>query len=102
MTMSQTAGLLRLQDMDPIIRTYERLRRQLSTQQAIDAVWTGFLEALDGLPADARVAFLMSDIFEASIDEVAAVLHRDAANCRGLVEDARAHIQAAGPRHARN
>jgi RNA polymerase sigma-70 factor (ECF subfamily) len=100
MDASQTCGLHRLLDMDPMIRTYERLRRQLSTRLPVDSVWDGFLDVLDGLPADARVALLLSDIFEASIDEVAALLHRDAAACRKLVDHARAHVQAAGPRRA--
>lgn len=86
--------------MDPITHTYECLRRQLSTRQTIDAVWMDFLDALDRLPPETRVAFLMTDIFESSIDEVAALLHKDAAICRGLVEDARAHIQAAGSHRA--
>ncbi|WP_448097963.1 sigma factor-like helix-turn-helix DNA-binding protein [Luteibacter yeojuensis] len=86
--------------MDPITRTYEWLRRQLSTRHTVDAVWAGFLDALDELPAEARVAFLMSDIFEASIDEVAMLLRKDAEACHALVELARAHIQAAGPRRA--
>lgn len=102
MAMSQTGESLRLSDMDPITHTHEQLYRQLSTRQSIHAVWAGFLAALDGLPADARVAFLMNDIFEASIEEVAIVLHKDPALCRSLVENARTHIQAAGPRQARN
>ncbi|NID14934.1 sigma factor-like helix-turn-helix DNA-binding protein [Luteibacter yeojuensis] len=101
MAMSQTAGPLRLLDMDPHTTVYESLRRQLSTRQPVDSVLNGLLDALDGLPPDARVAFLMSDIFEAGIDEVAMLLRRDAGACRELLHDARSYIQAAGSYHAR-
>ena len=87
--------------MDQPTTIYESLRRQLSTRQPLDAVFNGLLDALDGLPADARVAFLMSDIFEAGIDEVAMLLRRDAGTCRELLYDARHYIQATGTRHAR-
>jgi DNA-directed RNA polymerase specialized sigma24 family protein len=90
--------------MDQPISIYESLRRQLSTRQPVDAVFNGFLDTLDGLPADARVAFLMSEIFEAGIDEVALLLRRDPDACRALLHEARSCIQAARapgarPRH---
>lgn len=99
--MSQTANPLRLLDMDQHTKTYESLRRQLSTRQPVDTVFNGLLSALDGLPADARVAFLMSDIFEAGIDEVAMLLRRDAGACRALLRDARSYIQATGTHRTR-
>lgn len=99
--MSQTANPARLFDMDPTNATYESLRRQLSTRHPVDDVVDGLLDALNGLPADARVAFLMSDIFEAGIDEVALLLRRDVAACRELLNDARTYIQANGTRRAR-
>lgn len=92
--MSQTIVPPRLWDMDPCISVYESLRRQLSTRQPLDAVFNGLLDALEALPADARVVFLMSDIFEAGIDEVALLLRRDANACRELLHLARSYIQA--------
>jgi len=99
--MSQTANPPRLMDMDQPLSIYESLRRQLSTRQPVDAVFNRLLDALDGLPADARVAFLMSDIFEAGIEEVALLLRRDAGSCRELLHHARSYIQATGTCHAR-
>lgn len=81
--------------MDPNRSTYERLRRELASRQSTDTVWLGLLDALDRLPADARLAVLLSDIFEASIDDVASLLHRDTEACRRLVDDAHASIHAA-------
>ena len=99
--MSQTANRVRLLNMDEPKTIYESLRRQLSTRHPIDAVFHGLLDALDGLPADARVAFLMSDIFEAGIEEVALLLRRDAGTCRELLHHARSYIHSNGTRHAR-
>ncbi|NII54830.1 sigma factor-like helix-turn-helix DNA-binding protein [Luteibacter sp. SG786] len=82
--------------MDPHTSVYESLRRQLSTKQPLDAVFVGLLDTLEALPPDARVAFLMSDIFEAGIDEVSLLLRRDAAACRELLRVARSFIQEAG------
>jgi DNA-directed RNA polymerase specialized sigma24 family protein len=87
--------------MDQPISTYESLRRRLSTRLPVDAVFHGLLDALDGLPADARVVFLMSDFFEAGIDEVALLLRRDAGACRVLLHHARSHIHATGTCHVR-
>lgn len=84
--------------MDPHISVYESLRRQLATKQPLDAVFIGFLDTLEALPADARVAFLMCDIFEAGIQEVSLLLRRDAAACRELLRVARSFIQEAGVR----
>lgn len=82
--------------MDPHISVYESLRRQLALKQPLDAVFIGFLDTLEALPADARVAFLMCDIFEAGIEEVSLLLRRDAAACRELLRVARSFIQEAG------
>ncbi|HEY4291885.1 hypothetical protein [Luteibacter sp.] len=92
---------VRLLNMDQHTSTYESLRRQLSSRQPVDAVFNGLLDALDGLPADACVAFLMSDIFESGIDEVAMLLHRDAGACRELLHDARSYIRAGATRRPR-
>jgi DNA-directed RNA polymerase specialized sigma24 family protein len=59
-----------------------------------DVVWDGLLASLDQLPADARVAFLLSEVFDLRVEDVAALLRSDAGRCRALVEQARTHIQA--------
>jgi RNA polymerase sigma-70 factor (ECF subfamily) len=80
-SVSQTALLPRLLDMD------ER-------KDTADVVWTGLLAALDQLPTDARVAFLLSEVFDMRVDDVAVLLRRDVRHCRELVEEARSHIQS--------
>lgn len=79
--MSQPPRLPRLLDMD------ER-------NDSFDVVWPGLLALLDDLPADARVAFLLSQVFDMRVDDVAALLRSDAAHCRELVERAREQIHA--------
>jgi DNA-directed RNA polymerase specialized sigma24 family protein len=59
-----------------------------------DVVWAGLLASLDQLPTDARVAFLLSEVFDMGVVDVAALLRSDAPRCRELVEHARAHIQS--------
>ncbi|WP_139206733.1 sigma factor-like helix-turn-helix DNA-binding protein [Luteibacter sp. UNCMF331Sha3.1] len=92
---SQTDRLARLLDMEPMHSTYERLRSRWAAERQPDqAVWLGLLDALDQLPADARLAVLLSDVFETSIDVVASLLNRDTEACRRLVDDAHARIHA--------
>jgi RNA polymerase sigma-70 factor (ECF subfamily) len=57
------------------------------------AVWEGFLALLDQLPTNARVAFLLSEVFEMPMDDIAALVGRDVAGCQRLVEEARRVIQ---------
>jgi DNA-directed RNA polymerase specialized sigma24 family protein len=59
-----------------------------------DVVWEGLLASLDQLPADARIAFLLSEVFDMRLDDVAALINSDADRCRELVQRARAHIQS--------
>jgi len=59
-----------------------------------DVVWTGLLALLDQLPLDARVAFLLREVFDMRVDDVAGLLRCDARHCRDLVEQARSHIQS--------
>ncbi|MET0935673.1 MAG: sigma factor-like helix-turn-helix DNA-binding protein [Luteibacter sp.] len=59
-----------------------------------DAVWNGFLAQLDQLPTDARVAFLLSEVFDMHLDDVAALVGMDAMRCRQLIDHARGQIQS--------
>jgi len=56
----------------------------------MEDILTATLVALERLEPDARVAFLLHDIFDAGLDEVALILGRPEADCRGLVDRARA------------
>jgi len=60
-----------------------------------DAVWAGLLASLDQLPTEACVAFLLSEVFDMRVEDVAALIRCDTACCRELVERARAHVQVA-------
>jgi len=53
-------------------------------------ILTATLVALERLDPDARLAFLLYDIFDADLDEVAMTLGRPESECRGLVDHARA------------
>jgi DNA-directed RNA polymerase specialized sigma24 family protein len=79
--MSQAPWLLRLLNMD-------------GQNDSPDVVWAGLLASLDQLPTDARVAFLLSEVFDMRVEDVAALIRSDAPRCRQLVEQARAHIQS--------
>lgn len=54
-----------------------------------DNVWREFLCALDRLPPDVRVAFLLHEIFEASYEEIAGLIGLPSDICRRNVESAR-------------
>jgi DNA-directed RNA polymerase specialized sigma24 family protein len=81
LAVSQTHRLLRLLNMD-------------EPKDSSDVVWAGLLASLDQLPTDARVAFLLTEVFDMRVDDVAALLRRDVRHCRELVEEARSHIQS--------
>ena len=58
-----------------------------------------WLEALKEVsPGLYRVAFLLHDIFETPLNEVAAILKREAAAVRQLASRARCHVREARPR----
>lgn len=79
--LSQTGCLWRLVNMD-------------EPKDTPEVVWDGLLAVLDQLPMDARIAFLLSEVFEMRANDVAALLRSDAQHCRELIEQARAHIQS--------
>lgn len=55
--------------------------------------------ALERLSPLERAAFLLHDVFDVALDEVAATLGRDAAAVRQLAVRARLHVRAARPRY---
>lgn len=55
----------------------------------MDDILTATLVALEQLDPDARLAFLLYDIFDADLAEVALTLGMSEADCRGLVDQAR-------------
>jgi DNA-directed RNA polymerase specialized sigma24 family protein len=85
-SLSQVGGLLRLLFMDEL-------------KDAPDVVWAGLLASLDQLPADARIAFLLSEVFDMRVEDVAALIGSDAARCRELIEHARTRIQSVRHEH---
>lgn len=56
--------------------------------------------ALERLSPLERAAFLLHDVFEVPLQEVASTLHRDATAARQLASRARRHVQEARPRYA--
>ena len=68
-----------------------------SPQSPAERVWSGFLEALDGLPRDVRLAFLLRELFDTPFEDIAELLGRSPQACRRQVALARSLIQ----RHAR-
>lgn len=89
-------------DMDTFTSLYDRLRGHVATHHRADAVWIQFLDLMDALPVDARLAYLLSDVFGAGLDEIASSMARDPASCRALIVAARSHMRAARPSLARS
>lgn len=59
-----------------------------------DRIWFEFMAALDALAPDARAAFLLHEIFEASYGDIARLIGQPADTCRTHVEYAREHALA--------
>lgn len=55
-------------------------------------ILTAAFEVLEQLERDARIAFLLHDIFGAGLAEVARTLGRSEPDCRILLENARRHV----------
>ncbi|SFW29051.1 Sigma-70, region 4 [Luteibacter sp. UNCMF366Tsu5.1] len=85
----------RLSNMDPKTSTYGRLRSALTTRHAGDVLWLDLIDAIAALPTDARLALLLADVFDASPEDIAMLLHRNPDACRRLIDDAHAQIHAA-------
>jgi RNA polymerase sigma-70 factor (ECF subfamily) len=64
-----------------------------------DALTLTLMMALERLSPLERAAFLLHDVFDVPLDEVALTLDRDAAAVRQLAVRARKHIQEARPRY---
>lgn len=65
----------------------------------VDELTLTLMLALERLSPLERAAFLLHDVFDVPLDEVAATLQRDSAAVRQLAVRARKHVQAAGPRY---
>jgi len=59
-----------------------------------DRIWLEFMAMLAALAPDARAAFLLHEVFEASYDDIARLIGQPAATCRTHVEHAREHALA--------
>ncbi|MEQ3648490.1 sigma-70 family RNA polymerase sigma factor [Hyphomonas sp.] len=79
----------------------EPLVEPLDTQEAIaDDVTVMLMLALERLSPLERAAFLLHDVFDVALTEVAVVLHREPAAVRQLASRARKNVQNARPRYS--
>jgi RNA polymerase sigma-70 factor, ECF subfamily len=65
-----------------------------SHEDGCDRVWLEFQASLQALPILPRLAFLLTDVLGKPVSEVAALLGRDPATCRQLIDDARTRLRA--------
>jgi RNA polymerase sigma-70 factor (ECF subfamily) len=63
-----------------------------------DDVTTALMLALESLSPLERAAFLLHDVFDVELGEIAATLEREPAACRKLATRAREHLRASRPR----
>ncbi len=77
----------------------EPLLQQSSNEDFADDVTLTLMMAMERLSPLERAAFLLHDIFETPLNEVAAVLERDPAAVRQLASRARRHVREARPRY---
>lgn len=77
----------------------EPLLQQTSEDDIADDVTLTLMMAMERLSPLERAAFLLHDIFETPLNEVAAVLEREPAAVRQLASRARRHVREARPRY---
>lgn len=77
----------------------EPLLQQSSEEAVADDVTLTLMMAMERLSPLERAAFLLHDIFETPLNEVAAVLEREPAAVRQLASRARRHVSEAWPRY---
>ena len=79
----------------------EPLVEPLDTQEVIaDDVTVTLMLALERLSPLERAAFLLHEVFDVALTEVAVVLHREPATVRQLASRARKNVQNARPRYS--
>lgn len=78
----------------------EPLLQQASDEAIADDVTLTLMMAMERLSPLERAAFLLHDIFETPLSEVAAVLEREPAAVRQLASRARRHVRDARPRYS--
>lgn len=77
----------------------EPLLQQASEEAVADDVTLTLMMAMERLSPLERAAFLLHDIFDTPLNEVAAVLEREPAAVRQLASRARRHVREARPRY---
>ena len=77
----------------------EPLLQQASEEAVADDVTLTLMIAMERLSPLERAAFLLHDIFDTPLNEVAAVLEREPAAVRQLASRARRHVREARPRY---
>lgn len=60
-----------------------------ATRERVEGFWDEFRDAMRCLGPEARAAFLLHEIFEASYEEIAMLIGLPEETCRRLVENAR-------------
>jgi RNA polymerase sigma-70 factor (ECF subfamily) len=78
----------------------EPLLQQAGEEAIADDVTLTLMIAMERLSPLERAAFLLHDIFDTPLNEVAATLERDPASVRQLASRARRHLREARPRYA--
>jgi RNA polymerase sigma-70 factor (ECF subfamily) len=78
----------------------EPLLQQAGEEAIADDVTLTLMMAMERLSPLERAAFLLHDIFETPLNEVAAALERKPATVRQLASRARRHVREARPRYA--
>jgi RNA polymerase sigma factor (sigma-70 family) len=78
----------------------EPLLQQADEEAIADDVTLTLMMAMERLSPLERAAFLLHDIFETPLNEVAVTLERDPAAVRQLASRARRHVREARPRYA--
>jgi RNA polymerase sigma-70 factor (ECF subfamily) len=72
---------------------------QGQAESRADDITLSLMLALERLSPLERAAFLLHDVFDLALDEVAEALERDPAACRKLATRAREHVKQARPRY---
>jgi RNA polymerase sigma-70 factor (ECF subfamily) len=66
-------------------------------EERADEISVAFLILLECLPYETRTAFLLSEMFDVSYDELAGLLHKSEADCRQLVSHAKKFLRSKRP-----
>lgn len=92
----QTFGESRL--LEPLVLDSSATPEQM--HERADDVSVALLTLLERLPPEARMAFLLGEMFDVNYDEVAQTIGKSEVECRQLVHRAKAQLRDGRPRYA--